>query len=119
MGHVVAAAAPRDVTVVHAVDDPPFPIAGARAVVAEAARSYAAVGAGERVRLVELSGGHGLHPAMRVGGGECARALRSDCRRRRRRRRCRCSTHAWRRHARRRASGAPQSTARPAERLPG
>ena len=37
MGVVVGAAAPRAVTVVHAVDDPPFPIAGARAVVAEAA----------------------------------------------------------------------------------
>ena len=71
-----AAAAPRDVTVVHAVDDPPFPIAGARAVVAEAARSYAAAGAGGRVRLVELAGGHGLHPAMRVAAAAAlARAL--------------------------------------------
>ena len=63
MGHVVAAAAPCDVTVVHAIDDPPFPIAGARAVVAEAARSYAFAGVGDRIRLVEVSGGHGLHAA--------------------------------------------------------
>jgi dienelactone hydrolase len=65
MGRVVAAAAPCDVTVVHAIDDPPFPIGGARAVVAEAARSYAFAGVGDRIRLVEVSGGHGLHPAMR------------------------------------------------------
>ena len=42
---------PARVTVVHAIDDPPFPIAGARAVVGEAARIYDALGAGGRVRL--------------------------------------------------------------------
>ena len=42
MGQVLAASAPCDVTVVHAVDDPPFPVAGARAVVAEAAGLAAA-----------------------------------------------------------------------------
>jgi dienelactone hydrolase len=76
MGHVVAAAAPCDVTVVHAIDDAPFPIAGARAVVAEAARSYAYAGVGDRIRLVEVSGGHGLHPAMRdAAAGALARSL--------------------------------------------
>ena len=44
-----ARAAPRDVTVVHAVDDPPFPIAGARAVVAEAARASTPRRTGGRV----------------------------------------------------------------------
>ena len=118
MGHVVAAAAPRDVTVVHAVDDPPFPIAGARAVVAEAARSYAAVGAGERVRLIELAGGHGLHPAMRVAAASAlARSLglpppapEAPLP---------LLAHAWQvTHDVARAA-TPQSTARPAERLPG
>jgi dienelactone hydrolase len=76
MGHVVAAAAPCDVTVVHAVDDAPFPIAGARAAVTEAARSYAYAGVGDRIRLVEVSGGHGLHPAMRdAAAGALARSL--------------------------------------------
>jgi dienelactone hydrolase len=65
MGMVLGAAAPSRVTVVHAIDDPPFPIAGARAVVEEAARVYEALGAGGHARLVEISGGHGLHPAMR------------------------------------------------------
>ena len=65
MGMVLAAASPGRVTVVHAVDDPPFPIEGARAVVREAARAYDALGAAGRVRLVEVAGGHGLHPAMR------------------------------------------------------
>ncbi len=65
MGMVLGAASPCRVTVVHAVDDPPFPIAGARAVVREAAGVYDALGAGGHARLVEVSGGHGLHPAMR------------------------------------------------------
>ena len=45
MGTVLGAAAPGRVTVVHAIDDPPFPIAGARAVVREAAAVYDALGA--------------------------------------------------------------------------
>ncbi|MDX6562097.1 MAG: hypothetical protein QOD65_1911 [Gaiellales bacterium] len=65
MGMVLGAAAPSRVTVVHAIDDPPFPIAGARAVVGEAARVYDALGAGGHARLVEISGGHGLHASMR------------------------------------------------------
>ncbi len=65
MGTVLAAAAPSRVTVVHAIDDPPFPIAGARAVVREAAAVYEALAAGGCARLVEVSGGHGLHPQMR------------------------------------------------------
>jgi hypothetical protein len=51
--------------VVHAIDDPPFPIAGARAVVREAEAVYEALGAGGHAHLVEVSGGHGLHAQMR------------------------------------------------------
>ena len=65
MGLVLGAAAPSRVTVVHAIDDAPFPIAGARTVVGEAGAVYAALGAAGDVRLVEVTGGHGLHPAMR------------------------------------------------------
>ena len=65
MGLVLGCAAPSRVAVVHAVDDPPFPIAGARAVVREAAAVYEALGGRGRADLVEVSGGHGLHPAMR------------------------------------------------------
>ena len=65
MGLVLGAAAPSRVTVVHAIDDPPFPIAGARAVVREAEAVYEALGAGGHAQLVEVSGGHGLHAQMR------------------------------------------------------
>jgi dienelactone hydrolase len=65
MGMVLGAAAPSRVTVVHATDDPPFPIAGARAVVSEAAGVYDALGGDGHARLVEISGGHGLHARMR------------------------------------------------------
>jgi dienelactone hydrolase len=65
MGLVLGSAAPSRVTVVHAIDDPPFPIAGGRAVVREAAAVYDALGARGRADLVEVSGGHGLHAAMR------------------------------------------------------
>jgi dienelactone hydrolase len=65
MGLVLGAAAPSRVTVVHAIDDAPFPIAGAQAVVREAAAVYDALGAGGHARLVEVSGGHGLHAQMR------------------------------------------------------
>ena len=56
MGLVLGCAAPGRVTVVHAIDDPPFPIAGARAVVREAAAVYEALGARGRADLVEVSG---------------------------------------------------------------
>jgi dienelactone hydrolase len=66
MGMVLGAAAPGRVTVVHAIDDPPFPIAGARTVVQDAAAVYDALGAVGHPRLVEVSGGHGLHAQMRA-----------------------------------------------------
>jgi cephalosporin-C deacetylase-like acetyl esterase len=76
MGLVVGAAAPRHLTIVHAVDDPPFPIEGVRAVVAQAATAYAATGVPDRLALVEVAGGHGLHLATRAAAaGGLARAL--------------------------------------------
>ncbi|MEO9174662.1 MAG: prolyl oligopeptidase family serine peptidase, partial [Gaiellales bacterium] len=76
MGLVVGAAAPRPLTVVHAVDDPPFPIEGVRAVVAQAASAYEATGAAGRLTLVEVEGGHGLHAATRAAAASAlARAL--------------------------------------------
>lgn len=77
MGLVLGAAAPSRVTVVHAIDDPPFPIAGARAVVREAESVYTALGAGGGADLVEVSGGHGLHANMRdAAASALAGALR-------------------------------------------
>jgi dienelactone hydrolase len=76
MGMVLGAAAPSRVTAVHAVDDPPFPIDGARAVVREAAGIYRALGAEGRMHLAEVSGGHGLHPRIRdAAGAALAEAL--------------------------------------------
>ena len=76
MGLVVGAAAPTSVTIVHAVDDPPFPIEGVREVVAQAATAYAAIGVPDRLALVEVVGGHGLHPVTRAAAaGGLARAL--------------------------------------------
>ena len=65
-GRVVGAAAPRDVIVVHAVDDPPFPIRGARTVVREARDVYAALRVRRPRASDEVSGGHGLHAATRT-----------------------------------------------------
>jgi len=65
MGEIIAAAAPRDVAIVHADDDPPFPVRGARAVADEVRALYEAGGLGERFEYVEVSGSHGLHPAVR------------------------------------------------------
>jgi dienelactone hydrolase len=76
MGLVVGAAAPRRLTIVHAVDDPPFPVEGVRAVVAQAATAYAASGVADRLALVEVEGGHGLHLATRAAAADgLARAL--------------------------------------------
>ncbi len=62
----VGAAAPRDVTVVHAVDDPPFPIDGrARRGRGGARRSSTPCTRPAACGCVEVTGGHGLHPAMR------------------------------------------------------
>ena len=105
----------RDV-VVHAVDDPPFPIAGARAVVAEAARAYAAAACRRR----RAAGRAGRRPRPAPGdarrGGDGARRGARRCRRRRPRRRRRCSRRPGRSRTRSRAPATPQTTSRPAER---
>lgn len=76
MGLVVGAAVPADLTIVHAVDDPPFPVEGVRAVVAQAETAYAASGVPDRLALVEVVGGHGLHLATRAAAAAgLARAL--------------------------------------------
>ena len=118
VGHLLAAAAPCDVTIVHAVDDAPFPIAGARTVVAEAARSFAAVGLSAALRLVAVRGGHGLHPATRtaaVDGLAAALGLPPAPNERP----VPLLAHAWDvTHDVARASR-PQSASRPPARLPG
>jgi cephalosporin-C deacetylase-like acetyl esterase len=65
MDEVLACAAPRHVAVVHAKDDPAFPLTGARTVAASARRRYEAAGAAPRFEYIEVPGGHGLHRATR------------------------------------------------------
>ena len=65
MAEVISCAAPRRVAVVHAEDDPPFPLAGARKVAAGVRGLYKATGAAGRFDYAEVPGGHGLHRATR------------------------------------------------------
>jgi cephalosporin-C deacetylase-like acetyl esterase len=117
MGTVVGVAVPRRVAVVHAIDDPPFPIEGARAVVAEAGFVYRALGE-PPPPLVEVSGGHGLHPAMRSAARSAlAAALGLPA--------PPAETpfpllaHAWEVTHDVARAGTPQSRSRPSARLPG
>ena len=115
MGVVLGAAAPCDVTVVHAVDDPPFPIAGARAVVAEAARSYACAGVARPVRL--RRGVRRARPARRHADGRGhrarggARPARAGARRARAAARARLRRHP--RRGARRPGRSPRRAPRP------
>jgi hypothetical protein len=59
LADVIGFAAPTPACYINALDDPNFPIAGAREVVAEAARYYHTAGAPGSLRLVEVPGGHG------------------------------------------------------------
>lgn len=65
MAQVIACAAPRRVVVVHAEEDPPFPLAGAREVAASVGSLYGSLGAAGGFDFVEVPGGHGLHRATR------------------------------------------------------
>jgi cephalosporin-C deacetylase-like acetyl esterase len=65
VSEIMALAAPRALLQVNALDDPPFPIEGARAVAHGLERLYAAAGAATRYRYVEVPGGHGLGEAAR------------------------------------------------------
>jgi cephalosporin-C deacetylase-like acetyl esterase len=60
IAEIMALAAPRALLQVNAVDDPPFPILGARRVAGELRALYAAAGAREAFEYVEVRGGHGL-----------------------------------------------------------
>jgi cephalosporin-C deacetylase-like acetyl esterase len=66
ISEIMALAAPRALLQVNAVDDPPFPIEGARRVAAELEELYSAAGASDAFDYVEVSGGHGLRPEARA-----------------------------------------------------
>jgi cephalosporin-C deacetylase-like acetyl esterase len=80
MGEILSCAAPRHVAVVHAEDDPAFPLAGARAVAAFVRGRYEAAGAADCVDYTEVAGGHGLHRATRdaVAGALTRQLLGSE-----------------------------------------
>jgi dienelactone hydrolase len=74
----IEAAAPRPYAVVSTTGDM-FPIAGARAAYAEAARFYAIMGAADRITMIEGPGGHGnLQPIAPQIIGFFNRWLRDD-----------------------------------------
>jgi cephalosporin-C deacetylase-like acetyl esterase len=65
IAEIYACVAPRALRIVHAREDPPFPLAGAREVAGGVAELFAARGAGDAFSFVDVPGGHGLHPAVR------------------------------------------------------
>ncbi len=66
IGEIMALAAPRALLQVNAVDDPPFPIEGARRVAAEVGELYSAAWALDAFDYAEVAGGHGLRPEARA-----------------------------------------------------
>lgn len=66
IAEIIALSAPRAVLQVNAVDDPPFPIEGARRVAEQTQRLYAAAGAADAFEYVEVQGGHGLGAQARA-----------------------------------------------------
>ena len=105
IAEIYACVAPRALRIVHAREDPPFPLAGAREVAGGVAKLFAARGAGDAFSFVDVPGGHGLHPAVR------RRPLRRDRAPPARGRadtgtRCRVARHAMGGSAQPRASGA-------------
>ncbi len=75
IAEIMALAAPRALLQANAVDDPPFPIDGARRVARQLAELYAAADARDSFAYVEVQGGHGLRPHARRAAVEwlCAR----------------------------------------------
>ncbi len=61
---VVAMCAPRPFVGMSGTDDHIFPFAGARRVIAGAQSAYAAYGAPDRIKAVEIAGGHRFDPAV-------------------------------------------------------
>ena len=113
MGMVLGAAAPGRVTVVHAIDDPPFPIAGARAVVAEAARDLRRRSEPAAARASSRSpAGTACIPRCATPRPRRSRRPSALTRRRRRRRRWR----SWRRPTRSRTRS-PARTSRSPRRM--
>lgn len=66
ISEILALTAPRALLQLNAVDDPPFPIEGARRVAEQVRPLYAAAGAADAFEYVEVSGGHGLAPEART-----------------------------------------------------
>ena len=58
MADILAAIAPRPLVIVNGREDPIFPLASAKKVVATVRRAYAAAGAKDLVRLIDGDGGH-------------------------------------------------------------
>jgi cephalosporin-C deacetylase-like acetyl esterase len=66
ISEIMALSAPRALLQVNAVDDPPFPIEGARQVAAQVRDLYAASGVSDAFDYVEVRGGHGLRAEARA-----------------------------------------------------
>jgi cephalosporin-C deacetylase-like acetyl esterase len=66
IAEIIALSAPRAMLQINAVDDPPFPIEGARAVAEQTQRLYAAAGAADAFDYQEVKGGHGLRAQARA-----------------------------------------------------
>jgi cephalosporin-C deacetylase-like acetyl esterase len=66
IAEIMALVAPRALLQVNAVDDPPFPIEGARRVAGELRGLFSAAGAADALDYAEVSGGHGLRPEARA-----------------------------------------------------
>jgi cephalosporin-C deacetylase-like acetyl esterase len=65
MSAILGCVAPRNLLVANAIEDPGFPIAGAREVATGTRRSFHSSGADVAFSYKEVSGGHGFTPAMR------------------------------------------------------
>lgn len=65
LGDVLGLIAPRKLLIANAVDDPPFPLAGAREVAREVEQTYEYRNARDAFDFVEVPGTHGFQPHMR------------------------------------------------------
>jgi cephalosporin-C deacetylase-like acetyl esterase len=66
IAEIMGLVAPRALLQVNAVDDPPFPIEGARRVAGELRGLFSAAGAADALEYAEVNGGHGLRPEART-----------------------------------------------------
>jgi cephalosporin-C deacetylase-like acetyl esterase len=65
LGDILAMTAPRDLLVLNAEDDPPFPLAGSREVASVVRKHFAAHSAADKFSYVEVPGKHGFQPHVR------------------------------------------------------